>query len=57
MKLTVSDIVTILELVEKYGIPAISDALDHLLNSGSPDPTVDQVKAILEGVEPPVPNP
>jgi hypothetical protein len=56
-KMGVPEVLALLELFSKYGLPAILDAVDKLHQAGTPDPTVDEIKAIMEGVEPPPENP
>lgn len=43
-----------IELVLKWGVPAVSDAIAKIKAGGNDDPTPEQVQAIMEGVAPPV---
>lgn len=47
------EIVGLISLVLKYGVPAVSDAIAAAKKAGSPNPTVDEIRGILVGVEPP----
>lgn len=54
MKIT--DVIALLTLFAQYGLPPILDALEQLKNSGNEEPTVDEIKTIVEGVPPPDPE-
>ena len=55
--LSVSDLLTILQLFAQYGIPAIASAVDSIRQKSGPDFTVDEIKNFMVGVEPPIENP
>jgi hypothetical protein len=48
-----AEILGIVELALKFGVPAVADAIEAAKKSGSPNPTVAEIRGILEGVEPP----
>ena len=51
----IADLLIILELVAKYGLPAVSDMVDHFIASNGFEPTAQQAKELMDGVEPPIP--
>lgn len=47
------EILALIDAAAKYGVPAITDAIAAFKASNGVDPTVEEVLAIMEGVEPP----
>lgn len=45
-------ILQVFELIMKFGVPAVSATIDKIKASGA-DPTLDEVRGLLEGLEPP----
>jgi len=51
----ISDLVIILELVAKYGLPAVMRMIDNFIAANGVEPTAQQARDIMDGVEPPIP--
>jgi hypothetical protein len=48
------EILGLAQLALQYGVPAVEKAIADFKSKNAADPTVDEVKALLDGTRPPV---